>query len=135
MEPFFSNFRKKTTMRLIKTLLLIVLAGFILVSCEYEWIQPEKKPIPETVSFSNDIIPIFNNGCNTSVCHGPGSKPPDLSPDNAYNSLMDGGYVDTTTPEASILYTSMKSGSMKFYTTPGDEDLILAWIEQGAENN
>lgn len=122
-------------MKIYKALMFFALAGFILCSCEYEWIQPEKKPIPETLSFSGDIIPIFNNGCNTNVCHGPGSTPPDLSPDNAYNSLMDGGYVDTTTPEASILYTTMKSGSMKPYTYPGDEEIVLAWIQQGAENN
>jgi hypothetical protein len=122
-------------MKITTALLFFVLAGFIICSCEYEFIQPEEKPIPENVSFANDIIPIFNNGCNTNVCHGPGSTPPDLSPDNAYDALMSGGYVDTETPEASILYTSMKSGSMKPYTTPGDEDIILAWIEQGAKNN
>jgi hypothetical protein len=48
---------------------------------------------------------------------------------------MDGGYVDTDTPEASSLYISMESGSMVPYTTPGDEQLVLAWIQQGAENN
>ena len=122
-------------MKIFKVLMLFVMAGFILCSCEYEWIQPEKKPIPETVSFSSDIMPIFNNGCNTNVCHGPGSTPPDLSEGNAYNSLIDGAYVDTETPEASILYTAMKSGSMVPYTDPGDEEIVLAWIQQGALDN
>ena len=122
-------------MKIIKVLLFFVLAGFILSSCEYEWIQLEKKPIPENVSFANDVIPIFNDGCNTNVCHGPGSKPPDLSPENAYNSLIDGAYVDTTTPEASIIYTTIKNGSMATFTNPGDESIVLAWIQQGAKNN
>ncbi len=111
------------------------MAGFMLTSCEYEWIQPEKKPIPETLSFSADIIPIFNGGCNAQGCHGPGDTPPDLSPGNAYGALFDGAFVDTVTPEASILYTTMKSGSMKFYTNPGDEEIVLAWIRQGARDN
>ncbi len=122
-------------MKIFKAILLIAFAGFIFCSCEYEWIQPEKQPIPDTVSFENDIMPIFNNGCNTNVCHGAGATSPDLSEGNAYNALISGSYVDTETPEASILYTSMKSGSMKPYTTPGDEDIVLAWITQGANNN
>ena len=122
-------------MKIIKTLLFFALAGFILCSCEYEWIQPEKKLVPENVSFSADIIPIFDKGCNIGVCHGAGATPPDLTPENAYNSLIDGAYVDTETPEASILYNTMKSGSMRTYTDPGDEEIVLAWIEQGAKNN
>ena len=122
-------------MKIFKLLLFIALAGLVLSSCEYEWIQPEKKPIPTEVSFSGDIMPIFDNGCNAGVCHGAGATPPDLTEANAYNALLDGSYVDINTPEASILYTTMKSGSMKTYTNPGDEDIILAWIQQGAKNN
>lgn len=121
-------------MKSFKILLFILLAGLVLSSCEYEWIQPEKKPIPTEVSFSGDIMPIFNNGCNNGVCHGAGATPPDLTEANAYNAIMD-GYVDTVTPEASILYNTMESGTMKTYTNPGDEDIILAWIQQGAKNN
>jgi hypothetical protein len=122
-------------MKILKYILLVAMAGVMLTSCEYEWIQPEKKPIPESVSFAADIMPIFNNGCNTNVCHGAGSTPPDLSEGNAYSSLMDGAYVDTITPEASLLYNSMNSGSMEQYTNPGDADIVLAWIQQGAKNN
>lgn len=122
-------------MKILKSLFLIAVAGVLFISCEYEYIQPEKKPIPETVSFSNDIMAIFNNGCNTNVCHGAGSVPPDLSEGNAYGALMDGAYVDTINPQASLLYTSMNSGSMVPYTTPGDDQIVLAWIQQGAKNN
>ena len=122
-------------MKIIRALIFIALAGFVLSSCEYEWIQPEKKPIPETVSFSKDIMPIFNADCNGSGCHNAGGTSPDLSAENAYNSLWDGGYIDTITPEASRLYVTMDDGSMAKYTTPGDEAFVLAWIEQGAENN
>jgi hypothetical protein len=123
-------------MKILKALMIFAMAAFILCSCEYEWIKPVKTTIPDVVSFSADVMPIFNNGCNTGVCHGPGATPPDLSEANAYNSLITGGYVDTDTPESSTLYVTMTTGSMRPYVqNPGDADIILAWIEQGAENN
>ncbi len=122
-------------MKFTKLFLFLVMAGSMFTSCEYEWIQPEKKPISETLSFSADIIPIFNGGCNAQGCHSPGDTPPDLSAGNAYGALFDGAFIDTVTPEASLLYTTMKSGSMKFYTNPGDEAIVLEWIRQGAMNN
>lgn len=124
-------------MKKISALMLFALAAFLLCSCEYEWIEPEKVNIPDNVSFTNDVMPIFNNGCNTSVCHGAGASNPDLSEGNAYNALVNGGYVDTETPDASRIYTSMISGgSMQSYVqNPADAEIILAWIKQGAENN
>ena len=122
-------------MKIFKVIMLFATAVLIFCSCEYEWITPEKQPIPDNVSFSNNIMPIFNDGCNTNVCHGTGATPPDLTDANAYNALINGGYVDTDNPEASILYVTMNSGSMQTYTNPGDEDWVLAWIQQGAKNN
>lgn len=104
-------------------------------SCQYEWIEFEEVEIPEVVSFETDIVPLFEAGCNSNVCHG-GGKDPDLRPDKAYNSLLSGGYVDVANPEQSSIYTSViTGGSMAQYSQPGDEELILAWIEQGALNN
>lgn len=123
-------------MKIRSALMLLVMAAFMLCSCEYEWITPEKVTIPDNVSFSADVMPIFNNGCNTAICHGPGATPPDLSESNAYNALINGNYVDTDIPESSIIYTSMTTGSMKPYVqNPADAEIILAWIKQGAENN
>ena len=123
-------------MKIFKALSIFALAGFILCSCEYEWITPIKVPIPDVVSYSGDVQPIFNNGCNTYVCHGTGGAAPDLSEANSYNALITGGYVDLDTPEASIIYITMTTGSMVPYVqNPSDSDIILAWIEQGAENN
>lgn len=116
--------------------MLFAMAGFLLCSCEYEWIEPEKVDIPDNVSFSADVMPIFNNGCNTAICHGPGAEAPDLSEGNAYNALISGSYVNTETPESSIIYTSMTTGSMKIYVkNPADAEIILAWVKQGAEDN
>jgi hypothetical protein len=95
--------------------------------------------ITRTVTFSGDMIPMFNADCNTSGCHNAGGKAPDLSAANAYNSLMGGGYVNTENPEGSELYLWMTgkkgtpmpvSGINKDYNA-----LTLAWIKQGAQNN
>jgi hypothetical protein len=115
--------------------LLTALALTALQSCQYEWIEFEETEIPDVVSLSNDLIPIFEASCNTNVCHG-GSADPDLRPDKAFNALISGGYVDTSNPEQSSLYTCLLAGgSMEQYAEPGDAELILAWIEQGAKNN
>ncbi len=95
--------------------------------------------ITRPVSFATDMIPIFNASCNSSGCHNTGGKAPDLSPSNAYNSLQNGNYVNTSAPENSELYLWMTgkratpmpvSGINKDYNA-----LVLAWIKQGAQNN
>jgi len=117
--------------------ILTLFAGFaMLQSCEYDWVETEPVITPDTVSFSHDILPVFERGCNAGVCHGDGGKDPVLTDASAYNSLINGGYVTTATPETSIIYVEMADGgSMNKYTTYGDSELVLKWIQQGALNN
>ncbi|MFC2107774.1 hypothetical protein ACFLRY_05520 [Bacteroidota bacterium] len=122
-------------MKSTKLLFLLATCLLFMVSCEYEWIEPDLPPIPNDVSFQNNIMPIFDKSCNMGGCHDAGAFDPDLSAANAYNNLIDGALVDTAAPDASILYTTLKSGSMKTYAEPGDAEIILAWIKQGAKNN
>lgn len=95
--------------------------------------------ITRPVTFSQDIIPIFNKSCSISGCHATGGKSPDLTAANAYNSLTVGNFYNTATPENSTIYlwmTGKKSTPMP--TTGIDKDynaLMLAWIKQGAQNN
>jgi hypothetical protein len=95
--------------------------------------------ITRTVSFSADLIPIFNNSCSGSGCHAPGAVSPDLSEISAYNSLLNGSYMNVQDPKQSLLYLWMTgkkgapmptSGTNKEYNA-----LVLAWIKQGANNN
>ena len=95
--------------------------------------------ITRPVSFAADIVPIFNSSCNISGCHSPGGKSPDLSVVNAYTSLSNGGFVNTSDPQASVMYLWMTgkkgtpmppNGINKDYNA-----LVLAWIKQGAQNN
>lgn len=105
-------------------------------SCEYEWIETEPVVVPDTVSFTTDILPIFDRGCDASVCHGKGGTPPDLTAENAYASLFAENQIDLAAPENSILYVKMApGGSMNKYTELGEPELVLKWIQLGAPNN
>ncbi len=95
--------------------------------------------ITRTVSFASDIISIFNSSCNTSGCHSSGGISPDLTVVNAYNSLRNGGFINTGDPQTSELYLWMTgkrgtpmplSGANKNFNA-----LVFAWIKQGAQNN
>ena len=119
-------------------LLIITLVGFAtLHSCTYDWYEPIPADIPDVVSYSNDIQPIWDNrGCNASGCHSSGGFSPNLTAGISYDDIISEGMVNLASPESSILYTKCApGGSMNKYTQPGDSDFILAWIQQGALNN
>lgn len=93
------------------------------------------------VSFKSDIVPILNQNCSVSGCHSSGGIKPDLSDANAYASLDKGGYWDLNTPENSSIYlwlTGKKSSTMppNGNNNPSNiNQLVLAWVKQGAKNN
>lgn len=128
---------------IVKPLVFILVILF--TSCESEK-RPEeiKGEIPEEVSFTDEVMPIFDGtsinielsgkGRACTDCHS-GKTPPDLTADNAYIELNGGGYIDIDNPEDSKLYTTMAFGSMKNYTNTTDTEIILKWISQGALEN
>jgi hypothetical protein len=123
-------------MKKIILLIFSVVGIALLQSCQYEWLDPIDAVIPETVSFSVNIIPIFDRGCNSASCHAPGGIAPDLTPANAYIDLFALNLIDTVNPMQSIIYKKMaEGGSMNKYTKPGDADMVEDWIQQGALNN
>jgi hypothetical protein len=121
---------------------LILLCGtvFFLAGCyKDKTVITDAPEITRTVSFSQDIIPIFNTSCNVSGCHSSGGQTPNLTEANAFNALTIGNYYDKNNPENSLLYLKVSgkkgtpmpvSGVHKDYAA-----LILAWIKQGANNN
>lgn len=99
------------------------------------------------VSFSNDIMPIFNSRC--ILCHGEGTPYPlQLAPQKiAYEELVGGSnanglpYVNPKNPEDSYLY-QLINGEGELVMPLNDEPLtdeqiqtVLDWIGQGALNN
>lgn len=113
---------------------------YTMTGCNYDQYLPEDVPvIVDSVYFADDILPIFNADCNTSGCHNTGGTPPDLSPGNAYDALINGNFIDVSTPENSELYKWMRGEyNLPMPLTGPDPDynaLILAWITQGAKNN
>lgn len=106
----------------------------MLSSCNYDYINPEPIVIPtDSISFKSDIIPMFSKcvGCHPAV------HAPDLTPANAYQSLMTNNLINKQDPPTSIFYEKITgTGSMKSYgLTDQDCAYILLWIKQGANNN
>jgi hypothetical protein len=112
----------------------------LLGGCYYDnVIFPEAAGPQGPVSFAGDVIPIFQTNCAVSGCHITGGQLPDLTTANAYNSLILGNFVSTSTPKSSPLYRWM-AGLETLPMPPSGSNLkntaiVLAWIEQGAQNN
>ena len=100
-------------------------------SCEKVVFPPVEIELPDTVSYSLDIQPVWDNKCVS--CHN-GSRDPDLRPDVSYDALWDGGYINVDQPEESELMKKLY-GSHDSRATEAEKQLILAWIDEGAKNN
>lgn len=118
-------------------LFLAVFVIWMFAACEYEFIEPIKPPPidpTDTISFSAEIVPIFEAQACTE-CHA-GTFSPNLLPENAYQSIMDDNLVDLDNPEQSIIYTKADpAGTHPKQYTLEQQAKILGWIQQGAENN
>ncbi len=114
-------------MKKIILCIAFILSIFVWHSCEYEWVKPKPGP----VNYEQEIQPIWDAHCIS--CHNTDSIMPDLTAGNSYESLFAEDLIDTITPENSTLYKKMApGGSMNSYTDPGNADLVLRWIQEGA---
>ncbi len=129
-------------MKIIKLLMAVVVIALLFSNCEYNFIVPVEVPPIDPgdttkVSFSEEIIPIFNDGNYCTSCHA-GNIPPDLTPDNAYAEINNAKYINKETPEESLIYTyphpDTDTHQRKKYNS-AQAAKILRWIEQGAMNN
>lgn len=96
--------------------------------------------ITTALSFSTDIIPIFQKNCALSGCHASGGHTPDLTTANAYSSLVSGGFITANDPVNSVIMlwlTGKKSPVMPLGSGPNPDinAKVYAWINQGAKNN
>ena len=127
---------------------IFILVLTLLLSCTYN--KGEVKPtkdcstvIPQTVSFSADIVPVLTQNCATAGCHSGTAPKGNLNMDanNAYAQLNKNGsgYINVSNPHNSILYISLVSTSDPMPPNgaldPCAVELILKWMSQGAKNN
>ena len=109
-----------------------MLAGILLFgSCEKVVYPPVVIELPDTVSYSLDIQPIWADNCVN--CHN-GGRDPDLRPENSYLSLTSGGYINVNDPAESELMKKLY-GSHDSRAKEAEKQLIQLWIEEGAKNN
>ena len=126
--------------KLILSLAITFSLVLFIPGCYKDVISPGSDPNgpPQFVSFSGDLVPIFNRDCNSSGCHDavPAHKP-SLVPDKAYTSLMSGGYVNTAVPNQSKIYVVLNTGAMPptGALNVKEQQLVLDWIRNGAPNN
>ncbi len=118
------------------TLWSIIVLVVFLTGCVPDQVSPKEIVVPETVSLSTDLQPIFDNSCNVQGCHNTNGIPPDLTEQAAWVNLIFFNYVDTVDSQNSILWTKIDvDGSMEEYITDQERALILQWIEQDAPDN
>jgi hypothetical protein len=127
-----------------KTVVLIIISTTVFFSCTYEKAELKQDcTLPVTVSFNQNVLPIFNTQCSVPGCHTGAAHAGNLNLDAsvAYNQLSNysTGYIDTLNPEYSVLYSKLISSS-DVMPPSGKLDnckiqLILKWIQQKAKNN
>ena len=133
-------------MKILKLLLAVVVVSLLFSECKYSFIVPEAVPpivdpddpdAPQ-ISFATQILPIFVDGNNCTSCHKTGGQMPDLSAENAYASINTSRYINSGTPEQSLIYLHPHpdtSTHMHKKYTATQAATILLWIQQGAKNN
>ncbi len=123
-------------------IIIFVSIGLFLNSCYYDSFpqypdEIDPPEVPEDISYKDQIMPLWEGEC--VACHR-GNTPPDLRPENSYNSLLN-GFVDPGDSENSILYISLIHGAGVSPMPTTDRwpvektSLVKGWIDQGAKNN
>jgi len=99
-------------------------------------IRPITTCSPDTVYFTNVVLPLISSNCGKSGCHNATSRVKGYNL-TSYNGIMP--IVSAGSPNGSKLYTYM-AGIKKQMPPTGklpqtDIDTIVKWINQGAKNN
>lgn len=128
-------------MKKLFRIVLVSSLSLLCFSCYYdELIErpidiPEIPDLPENISYSTEVQPIFTTNCIS--CHS-SSLSPDLRAGYSYDALVP-DYVIAGDPEASKLFQNLPGigHPIDVGFVLGAEDIayIYAWIDQGAKNN
>lgn len=115
---------------------LVSIPAILLFSCKHEPVLPEHQ-----VSFSEEVLPIIQMGCQHSGCHGDSLNQEFKLVD--YDDVMENGDVKAGNPQDSKLYEviTTETGEDRMprepYARLSDRNIsmIYIWIAQGAQNN
>ncbi len=118
----------------------MIIVSLMATSCYYDEMPPEAViPIPDVVSYSKDIQPLWNQDCIS--CHKTGATAPDLTAANSYLALTASNkYVIPGNATGSKLHKSLMGDGAAIMPTSGkwsDSKIALVdkWINDGALNN
>jgi hypothetical protein len=127
-------------MKKIFQYLMALTVSMMATSCYYDEMPPEAPtPIPEVVSYSKDIQPLWDQDCIS--CHKAGATAPDLTSANSYAALTTNSkYVVAGNASASLVYKLMTGTASPLMPPAGkisDSKLAILekWINAGALNN
>jgi mono/diheme cytochrome c family protein len=127
-------------MKKIIQYIMMLTVSLMATSCYYDEVPPEAiTPLPETVSYSTDVQPIWNQNC--IGCHATGSTAPDLTAANSYTALTKNNkYVVPAVAANSILYKCLIGEGAPLMPPAGKMsdskiELVKKWINDGALNN
>ena len=119
---------------------MMLTVSLMATSCYYDEMPPEADiPIPEVVSYSKDIQPLWDQDCVS--CHKTGATVPDLISANSYLALTKNNkYVIPGNAVGSSLHKSLVGDGAAIMPTAGkwsDSKIALVdkWINDGALNN
>lgn len=117
----------------MKILSVFLAATLVIFSCNKQPLEVEKPDpiIPSTISFSEDVMLVFNTHCNGVYCHGGGA---DGKYFDTYSNVM---LVPSVTLLGAINHTAgfepMPKSQPKL--RQGEIDTITAWINEGRIDN
>jgi len=122
---------------------LAIIGMFAIPGCAKHTTVVEESPVPidtATISFSQEVQPIFTASCAKAGCHVSGGQTPNLSKGFAYQSLFDEDMIvpgDPTNSELMGWLTGKLSPVMPLGSGPDPaiNAVIYNWILQGALNN
>lgn len=133
----------------MKKILFLPLSGFLLLNCINN-VEDQVPEIPdEPISYANQIQPIFNSNCGGGFCHTNGDNVNRVNLDTYQNTISSEGSryerlivvpgnADNS-PLVDKLGSNPEFGSrMPLGRSPlsnSDTGKIIAWINQGAQDN
>lgn len=121
-------------MRMLKIIIGVLLFMGALSSCEKAYFVTPVFDPNASVSFANDLQPIFTSKCISSGCHN-GAVSPNLTVGQSYSNLIDKGLVDTLNPAQSILMIKLNTNMPPGKLPAADINKFLVWITKGAQEN